>query len=432
MVLRARWLGFRVVLMSLVALPLLACEGLNQLGLRGSLDAEAGGESDSGGADDRPMSASPDAGGVDADRAGDAPAESPDAMPTECRPLAISCSTDGRAIRTCSEQGRWTNTANCGVQQECSGGVCVCAAGSPGACDGAPIHQIAPITATVVDMAIGNQSLFLAIIGTQSSIRRIDLGNPVETPVHTGGTDVSLYALADADPTGQPIWCSEIGMAPTRTGELWYGDTRLESSRCRHVRRRDGQVYFLGEALYRRELDAGSSRELVSTQPMAKFEIAGDYLYFIGDLGSDAFLKRLSLADFTQVDTIVTRPDEGFRRLMADSSHVYLLGQGSIFRAPQAATGQLEPFWEDPGLVSWAMAQTDSHLYWSTTTPAAAESCSEAQVWRRAKSGGMAKSIFKVVGRCANELVRLGDHLYTVTWGFPPGMSPISVWRIRL
>jgi hypothetical protein len=92
---------------------------------------------------------------------------------------------------------------------------------------------------------------------------------------------------------------------------------------------------------------------------------------------------------------------------------------------------QPEPFWQDAGLQPWALAQTDSHLYWSTITPGAA-GCTEAQVWRRPKAGGPARAISRVPGFCAGGLVRLGDRLYASVWVAPPGSAPTKLLRIRL
>ena len=156
-------------------------------------------------------------------------------------------------------------TANCGATEECSGGVCVCAAGTSGR--GADsIHQISSSAVSVVDMAVGDQSLFLALVGVDSSILRFALPNGPQTFVDMALSDRSLYALDAADPMDNPIWCSEVRPRGAKTGELWVGGMQLETGRCTHVRRRGNQLYYLGDALYRRGLEPGARREMVSTE----------------------------------------------------------------------------------------------------------------------------------------------------------------------
>jgi hypothetical protein len=388
---------------------------------------------------DAAADAAPDASGPAPDTApdaaedlpspGDASTQPPDAMPTECAPGAIGCSADGRSVRTCSAQGRWTVTATCGLQTECSGGLCLC---SPEACDEGAILQT-QTPGLVGDIAGGGRSVFLAVDGTQSSIRRFDVQSqsPTETVVHMGGAGFTLYAL-DTDAMGNLIWCSDVLSGPSHIGQLMYGDQELDPGPCSHVRRRDSLVYYQSDALYRRTLDASSPRQSVSREPMKTFEIAGDYIYFVGQLDNEAFLKRMSIADPTRVDTIVRRQDSIFLRLTADTSFVYVIADGQIFRVRQAADAQPEMFWQETGPEAWGLAQTDSHLYWSTTTPTGATDCSEAQVWRRPKLGGPATVLSRVPGYCAGELVRLGDRLYTAVWVPPPSTAPTKLLRIRL
>jgi hypothetical protein len=404
-----------LVVATIAGLPLVACVQPNRTGLRGQND----------GAD---ATSPPPTDTAAGDLAGpaDAVTQPPDATPAECTPRAVGCSPDG-SVQTCNEQGRWTFTATCAAQTQCSGGVCLC---SPEVCDEGSIHQIVttPGLGFVTDLAAGDGALFVAIAGTQSSVRRFDLQNKIESVVHMGSPDFSLYAL-DTDPLGNLIWCSEVHTTAYLTGEVTYGNTQLETGPCTYIRRRDNLVYYKSDALYRVGID-GSARQMVSREVMDAFAIAGESIYFVGHVGPESYLKRLSLADPTRVDPIVSGPDS-MRRLIADATHVYVTKAGGILSVAQAANAQPATFWQDQTAQVWALAQTESHVYWSTTS-AGATTCNQAQVWRRPKQGGPVAVLSTVVGRCAGELAVLGQYLYASIGVTPPGSAPTEVLRIRL
>ena len=91
---------------------------------------------------------------------------------------------------------------------------------------------------------------------------------------------------------------------------------------------------------------------------------------------------------------------------------------------PQAGSGQLESFsGRSTGLAVWAMAQTDTHVYWTTFTPGAAMSLHRGPGLAPCEVRREAKSIFKQPDRCAGEIVRLGNALYAVTFSSPPGVA---------
>jgi hypothetical protein len=349
--------------------------------------------------------------------------------PAECTPRALGCSADGRSTRACSEQGRWMATGTCAAQTACSGGSCLCA---PEVCDEGSIHALGVGRGFVGDLAAGGNALTIAINGPQASIRRLDLQSKSESVVHMDAADLALYAL-DVDPAGNLIWCSDVHTAAYQTGDLFYGATRLDTGSCTHVRRRDNVVYYRSDALYRKGLD-GSSRQMVTREPMEIFELAGDFVYFIGrDAAQDSsFLKRALLSDPARVDTLASRADWVLHRLLVDATQVYVMAEASIVRFPQAASGQPETFWQDAAAQPWAMAQTDSHLYWSTST-ISGSSCSQAQVWRKPKQGGPEAIISTVPGRCAGELAVLGNFLYAIVGSVgTPGAPATDVLRIRL
>jgi hypothetical protein len=361
---------------------------------------------------------------------GDTATPPPDVTPTECTPHEVSCTADERSVRTCNDQGRWMVTSTCSADTACSAGVCLCAracADEPGLTTQAP--------GFVDDFVGGGNLLYLAVNGPQASIRRFDLSTKKETVVKNGEPDVTVFGL-DSDVMGNLIWCSDIstgsGTGTTHTGQLVYGTQRLESGPCAHVRRRDNFVYFMGDLLYRKTLDASAPRQTVTTEPMDTFEIAGDHLYFVDELAQEAVLKRLSLADPTKVDIILRRPDAKFLRVMPDASHVYLVSDGQILRVPQAANAQAEVFWQDSGPDAWALAQTNSHVYWTTTTASGSAACSETQVLRRPKAGGPVTVLSRTTGYCAGQLARIGDLLYTPAWVSPPSTTPTKILRIRL
>jgi hypothetical protein len=419
---------FILVLAAVAALPLTGCV---QLQKRAQVTPDAAPDSaaaipDAAAADLSP--APPPDAPADLDVAPIPDAPIPDATMAECTPRAMDCSTDGRSVRTCSDQGRWTVTTTCPAQKACSGGLCLCA---PDVCDEGSIHTIAAMPGRLVhDLAGGGGSLFVGIDGPQSSIRKIDLQSTMETVVQMGDASLSLYAL-DADAMGNLLWCSEVHVGNVQTGDLFYGPTRLETGSCTEVRRRENVVYYKGDFLFRKGLD-GSSRQMVTDQAMERFEIAGDTLFFLsGKLGEGSALKRLSLSAPDKVDTMVSRPNAFFRELMVDSSQVYVMTEDEILRVSQATGGQPESFWQSSAAQVWAMAQTDSHVYWSTTTVVGGD-CSQAQVWRKPKSGGTATFISTVPGRCAGDLVVVGQYLYTAPGGTVPGAAPTEVRRIGL
>jgi hypothetical protein len=217
------------------------------------------------------------------------------------------------------------------------------------------------------------------------------------------------------------------------TGQLVYGDKELDTGACSQVRRLDTRVYYRsGAFLHRRTLDPGARREDVTGEAMKRFEIAGDHVYFVGELQDEAFLKRISLGDPSKVETIMRRPNTVFRTLMVDASNVYVVADGQILRVAQAVDAQPETFWQETGPEAWGMAQTDSHLYWSTLTPAGTAGCSEAQVWRRPKAGGPAAVLSRVPCYCAGEIIRLDDRLYTAIFVDPPSAAPTKLLRIKL
>jgi hypothetical protein len=379
------------------------------LPLDGPTDVTEGGERPAG-----PDSGAPDGAAPDTFSPADA----------ECTPQTTSCSADGRSVRTCDGQGRWTAPSSCAAQTECSGGVCLC---SPGACDQGSIHQVAGITLPGA-LAAGGGALFVGVDGAPSSIRRFDLQSTKESVVHMGTTDFTLYAL-DADAVGNLIWCSDVHTTAYRTGELVNGAMPLDTGPCTHVRRRDDLVYYASDALYRRAL-AGDTRQMVTREPMSSFELAGDALYFVGQVGQESYLKRLSLADPTKVETVVSRSDAVLQRLVVDARHAYVTADSGILRAAQGG-GPAETFWQDPTDQVWGLAQTETHLYWSTTTPGST-GCASARVWRKPKAGGPEAVLSTVTGHCAGEVVVLGPYLYTVVGVTPPGSAPAELLRIKL
>lgn len=350
----------------------------------------------------------------------------------ECTPREVGCTANNDAPRVCNDQSKWVTMAACPAQTTCNGGACVC----PGNCaDPTPVAQTQIGGGVADDLAGGGRSVFLGINGPRAGIRRFDTQNGMEMSVTSAmGSEVGTFAL-DSDSMGNLIWCSDLTTpgSPTRTGRLVYGTLTLDTGPCTHVRRHNNFVYFKSDVVYRKTLDAGSNRSEVSREAMTIFEIAGDSLYFVGEANQAAFLKRFPLADASKVETITTRPNSSFRHLLPDATHVYLISEGVILRARQTPNAQAEVFWEEMGPEAWAMAQTDTHLYWSATTSSGASDCSEAQVLRRAKSGGgMAVALARAPGYCAGELVRIENNIYTSVWLPPPSTTPARILRIRL
>jgi hypothetical protein len=317
-------------------------------------------------------------------------------------------------------------TSTCAPETACSAGVCLC----PGACADAPIAE-AQTPGLVEDLVGGGGLLFLGVNGSQASIRRFDVATKMETVVKSASGQVATFAL-DADATGNLLWCSDVISGATHTGQLVYDGQQIDTGPCTHVRRHDGFAYFKGDVLYRKPLDPSAIRETVSREAMQTFEIAGDHLYFVGELADEAFLKRLSLVDPTKVETITRRPNATFFRLLPDESHVYLISDGQILRVPQAAGADAESFWQETGPEAWALAQTDTHVYWSTNTAPSTDGCSETQVLRRAKAGGPVVTLTSTPGYCAGQLVRIGDVLYAVVWAGRSATAPTRILRMRL
>ena len=96
------------------------------------------------------------------------------------------------------------------------------------------------------------------------------------------------------------------------------------------------------------------------------------------------------------------------------------------------ASAQAEMFWQESVPEAWAMAQTDTHLYWSTSTVArAAWAAARLRFLRRPKAGGAVTTLARNPGYCHGQLVRIGDALYAAVWKASPG-APTRILRIRL
>jgi hypothetical protein len=351
----------------------------------------------------------------------DRPPPPPDAMLPECTASQLSCTADGTAVLTCSPQGRWVMGTSCGDQNVCSAGVCVC---KRDRCDEGTIHTI---DGWAEALAGGGRSLFYAVNGTRAVIRRFDLGSEQVETLRYGDSGYVRYAL-DA-PQGNLIWCSDIRQGADRTGALIYGTTQLESGFCEQVQRADQLVYYKGDRLYRKPLD-DSPRESVTDQAMSRFEVAGGHVYFIGNDDDDqGFLKRIPLANLSRVETLVEEADNLFNRLLVDSTHVYVLADEEVLRVPLTAGTQPEVIWSQVGATPWSIVQTPSHIYWSAMT-LSSDLCVEAQVWRRAKSGGTAESVSAVTGHCAGEMVLLDNHIYAAVY-LLSGIAAVGPTQIR-
>jgi hypothetical protein len=316
-------------------------------------------------------------------------------------------------------------TPPCAAPSACNAGVCLC----PENCAEDPLFET-QTPATTGELVGGGRFLYLAVNGPQASIRRFDLQTRIESVVESAGLEVATFAL-DSDSMGNLLWCSDVLSDTGRTGQLVYGTQVAESGPCTDVRRRNNFIYYKGGALFRKTFDPTSSRERISTEPMDTFEIAGDHLYFVDPLAQEAVLKRLPLADPAAVETITRRSGTSFLRLLPDSAHVYLIADGQILKVAQTPGAQAETFWQEAGPEAWAMAQTDTHLYWSATTAAGATDCSEAQILRRPKAGGPVTALARYPGFCAGQVVRIGGVLYAAIWQPPPAAST-RILRIRL
>jgi hypothetical protein len=420
----------------LAACTLLACVQPNAHGtgprLDGAADAPAPGDGapdtwaiDAATAADRGgVAAPPDAAPPPPDTAG--ADQGPDLLPTECTPRENGCTADGRAIRVCDDQGRWTVGTTCGAQTACSAGLCLC---TPESCDEGTIHEAPGLVEAI---AGSGTTLFLGLSGPRSSIRSFDVEAETAATVHMGGSDFTRYAL-DADAMGSLVWCSEVGSAPASTGQLGFGATLLDTpAGCVHVRKIGDVVYYRADDLYRRST-GGSPPQTVSSAPMTRFEIAGEHLYLIGAAGEEAVLKRFALAEPAKVETLLRRPDGTFRRLAVDGAHAYVVADDRLLRVPLAGNAAPEDVWVDEGPEVWGLALSDSHVYWSTTTPDLTGGCLRAQVWRRPKAGGTRVAVSTVQGRCAGELFILAGRLYTAV--FQPSLlfsGPSEVLRLRL
>jgi hypothetical protein len=420
----------------LAAFTLLACVQPNAYGTRPRLDGAADvpvgldGSPDTAALDvatavDRgAVAAPPDAAPPAPDTAG--ADQRPDLPATECTPRESGCTADGKATRVCDDQGRWIMGTACGAQTVCSAGLCLC---TPETCDEGTIHEVPGLVEAI---AGSRTTLYLGLSGPGSSIRSFDVEAETAATVHMGGSDFTRYAL-DADAMGGLVWCSDPGPAAASPGQLSFGATVLDTpAGCVHVRKIGDAVYYRADALYRRST-GGSPPQTVSSEPMTKFEIAGDHLYLIGAAGEEAVLKRFALAEPAQVETLLRRPDGIFRRLAVDGAHAYVVADDRLLRVPLAGNAAPEDVWVDDGPEVWGLALSESHVYWSTTTPDLTGGCLRAQVWRRPKAGGTRVAISTVQGRCAGELFILAGRLYTAI--FQPSLlfsGPSQVLRMRL
>ncbi len=368
----------------------------------------------------RPNPGTPDAAAPDASAA-DGP---PDAAPERCTPQELGCSTDGKAIRMCDEQGRWVEGVTCGPQSACSAGRCLC---GPGACEVTPILG----TPGVVEALAGaGRSLFLTVNGTSASIRRLDLDSRAEQVLQTGAGLFTRFSI-DADPMGNLAWCSEEFGGNGRSGQVVFGAQVIDTGPCTQVRKLGDRVFYNGQQLYRRALD-GSAAEVVTPEVVTTFEIAGEHLYFFINRNAEAELKRFPLADAGRVESLLRRPDGIFRQIAVDGTHAYLVAEDGIVRLPVAG-GAPEMYWRDAGPEVWALALTETHVYWSTSR-FDGSTCAETQVWRQPKIGSGAVVLSTVGGHCAGHLFVLGPHIYTGIAASQGSSSsgPTQVLRIRL
>jgi hypothetical protein len=419
---------------ALLALTLFACVKPNPYGSRPRLDGspEAASDTappttpDSATVDQGSVAAPPDAAPALTPDAGTD--QAPDQTTTECTPRQLDCTADNKATRLCDERGRWTTGTTCGPQTTCSAGLCLC---TPETCDEGPIHEVPGLVET---LAGSGRTLFMATIGLRASIRRFDVQLEQEQTVHMGGSDFTRFAL-DADPMGNLVWCSDVRSGAASSGQLTYGTTTLDPNPCVHVRKVGDLIYYRDPAALQRRATDGSARQTVSSEPMTRFELAGDHLYFIGAAGEEAFLKRFALAEPGKIETLLRRPAAIFRQLAVDGSHVYVVSDDRLLRVPVAGNAEPEDVWLNEGPEAWAVALSESHVYWSTTTfDLTGNGCLRAQVWRRPKKAGGARvAISTVPGQCAGELLILEGRLYTPisTQGLLSG-GPSQVLRIRL
>ena len=418
--------SIRPLLCALGGVCLIGCVSANERGF--AYNADAGDATvphdTTGPSPDRPVDMAPDT--TAPPDTGDTTGPAPDMTATECTPRELGCTTDNRP-RTCNEQGRWTVMAACAAPTACNAGVCLC----PGNCAEDPLFET-QTPGVIEDLVGGGRFLYLAVNGPQGSIRRFDLQARMETVVKSAAPDVGVFAL-DSDNMGNLLWCSDVLSSDgTRTGQLVHGTQVLDTGACTRVRRRDGFAYFKGDVVYRRPLEPGGTRDTVTRESLDKFEIAGDHLYFVDELAQEAVLKRLPLADTGKVETITRRPNTSFLRLLPDASHVYLISEGQILKVAQTAGAQAETFWQETAPEAWAMAQTDTHLYWSTTTTSGSMDCGEAQILRLPKAGGPVTTLSRNPGYCAGHLVRIGDVLYAAIWKGPLITATTRILRIRL
>jgi hypothetical protein len=367
------------------------------------------------------------------DRAGDEgpppPVDSaPEALPIECRTGETGCSLDRHEARLCNAAGRWTVTATCAAGSVCTAARCLCEPG-PGdssACDEGPIHHL---LRPVQIMSAGRDALYLVVDYEQPSLRRFVPRDGREQTLQMSGEERVDFSI-DADAMDNLVWCTLRAGPKGEVGQLLIGERVLESTPCRWLRKLGNDIYYAAtdSNIYRRSL-VGLAPQVVARDPgLWRFEVTGDHIYYLFNQ-DDAYLQRVSLSDPTRVTTLVTRQLAEFRALAVDGAHVYVVDEDRVLRVPLAG-GVAETFWRGAGEAVRELAQTASHLYWSTET-GGVRGCARSQVWRRAKEGGPPTALTTVMGQCAGPLALLGDRLYAATSsGYSHDVVPAQLLRL--
>jgi hypothetical protein len=409
-----------VTVARLILVFAVGCASPNRRGVPPPAVPDAASTPDTGGADarvsaptDGPAPA-PDGPGAEAQapvpRPDDGPA--PDLatdVPTGCTPGSLGCSDDGRTTRRCDEDGRWVFAQTCGPDDACSAGVCLC--GSPRACNDGPLLDE---PAGVARLAAGGTRLWYATwddfgrtLGSIDLVTHARGGISFDSRIHAANAGIAVGA------TGALFWCRDVQGAPV-TGDLLSGNELFEPGPCSDLRVTDSHLYFVsGGILYRRDLVA-PGRQLISSAPVAWFEVGVDHAYYALTGTSAGVLRRKPLANPAAADSLVTsRPGVAFGRLALDEAgaFVYIAAGGSLLRTP-ATGGPSETWWSEADTTTVeAVVTAGAHVYWATSRRSAS-GCAEAVVWRRPEGGGQAAPAARVAGRCAVDLIRHGQGLF--------------------
>ena len=268
---------------------------------------------------------------------------SPDTpLPRECTPGVRAC-LEGMATRQCSEEGRWLPGEGCAAGSTCSGGACVCAAGS---CEDGVMRDE---PGYIAEIAVAGTILhYRYAMGLGTDIRSLDLRTGAFGGVMPPAAGYGVSPGLAADASGALFWCrrNTDDMGPI-DGALMLGDQVFAPGACSRPLATPTHVLFMlddetGLFQVSRASAAPIRSETITSKYPASFFATATHLYFASaDDGPRLWsrIERVPLDDFTRPQTVAERDGFDthiFDHMAVDDTDLYVSYQGQILRSPAA------------------------------------------------------------------------------------------------